>query len=589
METQTDLPTTPGTVIAGKYRVLGVIGEGGMGAIIKARHLSLNRDVAIKLMRSEITGVHKASERFVREARATANIESEYIARVSDIDVLPSGIPFIVMEYLDGVDLATHVTDARQRGVTEAVDWMLQALAGLAAAHKLGIVHRDLKPTNLFVIKRPDDTLRVKVLDFGVSKVLDDSDFSREGNNDGLTTQGNFVVGTPRYMAPEQITAPKEVDERADLWAIGLILYEFLAGAHPFDGKTPGAIMANVISAPILPIDSFRTDVPLELARVVERCLQRDRELRFESAHELMRALAPYGSPKLAAKLLAELPAEVPRAARAVLPALGAPAVAVSGAPFAAVQPAKAMHGSSSPQQPGAALHTAVQRPANPRDAATVHTPSGAVPGSIAIPISVERPAAATLASADGTPVSNNVAAGKPPSSGPADSKPSSSGDPGTLLEWDRERSRERPRRTLLMVTAISLVTGALVGGGWFFSQRMQSSAAAPEATALPVRPVAPSEVIQKDTLPAAPAAAPAEPTVAPEVAPTASAVPGDAPHQPKVIPAPPTQPAPAPATAPAPAPHAPVTKKAVSSAKKPAKNASATPSNKNSILGTRN
>jgi serine/threonine-protein kinase len=607
--TESDLPTTRGTVIAGKYRVEAVIGEGGMGAIVRARHIALNRDVAIKLMRNEISGVHKASERFLREARATANIESDYVAHVSDIDVLPSGIPFIVMEFLDGVDLATHVAAKRQRDVTESVDWILQTLSGLAAAHELGIVHRDLKPTNLFLAKRADGSRRIKVLDFGVSKVLDDSDFSREGHNDGLTTTSNFVVGTPRYMAPEQITAPRDVDERADLWAVGLILYEFLVGAHPFDGKTPGAIMGHVLATPILPIDSFRADVPLELAKVVEHCLQRDRTKRISSAHDLLKALAPFGSPRLSASLIAALP---PPSIRPQAPQ--APFVAGG---FAAVKPERATRdgtdeSANTALQGSAALAQAAgATPPMARDAATVHTPSGIsleAAGPASVPVLLERSQAKPGVSTPltGSPASGNTPAGVAPSS-------SQNADPGTLNAWHQEQRREGSR--LAWVFGGVTLVGALGLVGWFYFAQQSSESDYSPTQSEPTGTQPPANAVVAPSRP--------EPAAEPVVAdpPAVAQAPADAPlpsasAAPRVVPLPPTPVAPAPpppkaelppktalspkskakpkaadtaAPAPAPAPEAPAVSAPPAPDPTPAPTPQETRPSKDSILGTRN
>ncbi len=593
--TESEIPTSPGTIIAGKYRVEAVIGEGGMGAIVRARHLALNRDVAIKLMRNEITGVHKASERFLREARATANIESDYVAHVSDIDVLPSGIPFIVMEFLDGVDLATHVATKRQRGVIESVDWMLQTLSGLAAAHELGIVHRDLKPTNLFLAKRADGSRRIKVLDFGVSKVLDDSDFSREGHNDGLTTTSNFVVGTPRYMAPEQITAPRDVDERADLWAVGLILYEFLVGAHPFDGKTPGAIMGHVLATPILPIDSFRTDVPLELAKVVEHCLQRDRTKRVESAHELLNALAPFGSPRLSASLIAALP---PPSIRA--PAPQAPFVAGG---FAAVKPERVSRDDADESAHTALQGSAVSVPTSARDAATVHTPSSIqveVNGPTSIPVLLERSQAkpSLRTPLTGSPASGNTPAGVPVSSNRTPNDTSSqNADPGTLNAWHHEQRREGSK--LAWVFGGVTLVGALALGGWFYFAQQSSDSDYPQPGDTAATQPPPANAIVAPSLPDPPEPAPVVSAAAPSAAPEPSAVP-IASAVPLVVPLP-SPPAGAPTPAPkakikakaasaaAPAPAPAPEKPAVSAPKEPVPTPQETRPSKDSILGTRN
>lgn len=294
-------PLEPGTVIQGKYRVERLLAEGGMGAVYKARHEVLGQDVAIKFMHAEIAQNEVASQRFLREARAAAAIQSDYVARVTDVDVLEDGTPFMVMEFLKGRDLDELLTRSGTLGVTRATDLIMQALAGVRAAHELGVVHRDLKPSNLF-LTTVGSTDRVKVLDFGISKVLEDA--GSEGLKAGATTGMHATLGTPRYMSPEQIRSSKDVDARTDVWAMGLILYEALTGAFPFEGETAGEILAKVVADPIAPITQLRPNVPLELADVIHRCLERDRDKRFSTTKEMMVALAPFASKRIVASVL---------------------------------------------------------------------------------------------------------------------------------------------------------------------------------------------------------------------------------------------------------------------------------------------
>jgi serine/threonine protein kinase len=296
------LAVEPGTVIAGKYRVERLIAAGGMGAVLKAHHQVLDQVVAIKLMRPELAQHKEAGQRFLREARAAAKVESDFVARVTDVDLLENGTPFMVMEYLTGTDLSDVIDSGATMPVEQAVDFALQALSGLDAAHALGLVHRDLKPSNLFLVSRTDGSRRVKLLDFGISKVMDEG--GTEALKAGAETATQAVLGTPRYMAPEQISSSKNCDERTDIWAIGLILYEMLTHQHPFTGDSAGAVLASVLTAEIKPARELREDIPTRLQMVIHQCMCREREGRFGSARALMRALAPHGSRRMQTLLL---------------------------------------------------------------------------------------------------------------------------------------------------------------------------------------------------------------------------------------------------------------------------------------------
>src|ERR1019366_2077949 len=222
-----------GEVIVGKYRIDRMIAEGGMGVIYEAMHLHLDELVAIKFLRADFIGTidGEIAGRFIREARASAKIKSEHVTRVHDVGTLESGAPYIVMERLHGQDLEILVEKKGVLAIETAVDYILQASEALAEAHALGIVHRDLKPANLFLPPRADGSSCVKVLEFGISK------FKNAGGEMGIT-KTHAVMGSPRYMSPEQMRSSGGVDARADVWAIGIILYELFAGTVPFDGES---------------------------------------------------------------------------------------------------------------------------------------------------------------------------------------------------------------------------------------------------------------------------------------------------------------------------------------------------------------
>ena len=280
-----------------KYRVERILGIGAMGVVAAARHTQLDQVVAIKLLVEHRYGSAEESiARFLGEARAAARIGSDHVCRVSDIGQLPNGTPYMVMEYLEGNDLEEELETRGQLGVGETVDFVLQALDAIAAAHALGIVHRDLKPANLFLARRPDGSRRVKVLDFGISK----------GTTGGASSRFTGItrsLGTPAYMPPEQIRDPKHVDHRADIWSLGAILYELLTGQMAFAGENVKVVLDRVLEEDPCPIPSLRGDVPIDLVTVVVRALTRDRDHRWQTAGTFAQALAPFGSPTVFASL----------------------------------------------------------------------------------------------------------------------------------------------------------------------------------------------------------------------------------------------------------------------------------------------
>jgi serine/threonine-protein kinase len=277
-------------VIAGKYRVERVIGAGGMGVVVAAQHIQLGRRVALKFLAREGIGDADAVNRFLREGQALARITGPNVARVMDVGTLEHGEPYIVMEYLDGADLGAVVKQRGPLPVSEAVGYVLQACEAVAEAHANGIVHRDLKPSNLFLTRSADGHALIKVLDFGISKSMP----SAGTVGPTTVTSAGTLVGSPLYMSPEQIRDPRRVDARTDIWSLGVILYELVCGATPFEGETlPGALAAIIADAPT-PIRVLRGDVPAALDDVVGRCLSKDATARFASLADLAEALAEF-------------------------------------------------------------------------------------------------------------------------------------------------------------------------------------------------------------------------------------------------------------------------------------------------------
>jgi serine/threonine-protein kinase len=264
-----------------------------MGVVVGAQHLRLDRPIAIKLMSPLFLYSEGSVERFVQEARLAARIQSEHVVRVFDVASLDDGTPYIVMEYLEGEDLRLHLLRRGHFPVAEAVDYILQASESIAEAHVEGVVHRDLKPGNLFASTRLDGSTLVKVLDFGVSKLLHRADLTR---NDVPSTGPHVIMGSPLYSSPEQLRASKDVDARSDIWSLGAILYEFVAGKPPFGGATLVEICTSVMNSSPPPLAAMRPEVPRELDAVIEKSLAKEREERFRSMAEFARALAPFAT-----------------------------------------------------------------------------------------------------------------------------------------------------------------------------------------------------------------------------------------------------------------------------------------------------
>jgi len=283
--------------------------------------------------------------RFIREARAAVRIKSEHVARVSDVGTLENGSPYMVMEYLEGTDLSDLVQKRGAMSVEDAVESLLQASEAIAEAHALQIVHRDLKPANLFLIRRPDGTPSVKVLDFGISKI---SGPPGSASDMGMT-KTTAVMGSPLYMSPEQMASSRDVDQRTDIWALGVILYELISGRMPFNADTMPQLCAMILQQSPPPLRSIRAEVPEGLERVIARCMEKDRAQRYSTVAELAQALLPF-APRRAR-------ASVERIARVIggdryVPGSAAP---LSEAPAASIGATQASWGRTSSKRGGGA------------------------------------------------------------------------------------------------------------------------------------------------------------------------------------------------------------------------------------------
>jgi len=338
----------PGEVIGGKYRVERALGRGGMGAVFAARHEQLGHRVALKL--PVRAGAPGAVDRFLREARATAAIESEHVARVFDAGERAPREPYLVMELLTGDDVSAILAERGAVAQEEAVSWILQAGLGLAAAHARGIVHRDLKPANLFLARRADGTSIVKVLDFGISKLRSAGDREEEDGDAALTRTGQ-ALGSPRYMSPEQMEGSPDVDERADVWALGAILHELFCGAPAFTGRSFGELRRRILSEPPRSVRLDRPEISADLEAVILRCLDKAPARRFADVALLLDALVPFGPPD-AAQYAARARRELSRQAAASAP----PARACEDAPAGPTETSPPVSRTGSSQRPTRSL-----------------------------------------------------------------------------------------------------------------------------------------------------------------------------------------------------------------------------------------
>jgi eukaryotic-like serine/threonine-protein kinase len=280
-------PVEVGQVLGGKYRVERIIGEGGMGVVVAARHLVLGELVALKFLRADGDASEENIARFRREARAAVRLRSTHVAKVFDVAELEDGTPYIVMEHLVGRDLAQLVEEDGPLPVEQAVDYLTQACEAICEAHARGIIHRDLKPANLFLCTTATGTPNVKVLDFGASRAV----VHAGGKADGVKTEG--IIGSQFYMSPEQLGG-EPIDVRADVWALGATLYEILTGKVPFEGKNL-VQQYNLVKSTKPPAPSkLRPEIPAQLDAVVLKALAADKDKRFAGVPAFAKALTPF-------------------------------------------------------------------------------------------------------------------------------------------------------------------------------------------------------------------------------------------------------------------------------------------------------
>ena len=334
-----------GDSLLGKYILEKPLGQGGMGVVYAARHELLGQRVAVKFLLPEIAAQGDSVARFLNEARAASRIESDHIARVLDVGLVEGALPYMVLEFLDGDDLAMVLRKRGPLPIAEVADFMLQAIDALAYAHSLGIVHRDLKPSNLFLVQRQDGTARLKVLDFGISKLI-----GAQSLGGDILTRTNAMLGSPLYMSPEQLRDSKSVDHRCDIWALGVIAYELLTSHPPFMADNAVALFAAIHETEPVSARVRRPDgsIPPELERAILGCLRRNPNERFSSVTELAAALAPFATDigirafqnvkrvlPLRAPVAANIPTE-PQAPASALPPPVSPATTHSAHPIVA-------------------------------------------------------------------------------------------------------------------------------------------------------------------------------------------------------------------------------------------------------------
>ncbi len=288
-----------GLLLNGRYLIVRKLGEGGMGAVYEAKHQLTGRKLAIKCLHPQFLSNREVVERFHREAQAATAVGNEHIIEVTDMGTFDDNSPFIVLEFLDGIEFADLLDKEPAMPVSRVVHIVTQVCDALRNAHAQGIVHRDLKPENIYLIKRGNDSDFVKVLDFGISKMKE----SAEEVGSGLTKTG-MALGTPYYMAPEQAQGLRDVDHRTDIYAIGVILFQALTGRLPFDADTYPLLMVKILTEPVVPLRTYREDIPAALDQIVTRAMAKDRNVRFASVEELAAALRPFATLNQAAVLV---------------------------------------------------------------------------------------------------------------------------------------------------------------------------------------------------------------------------------------------------------------------------------------------
>ena len=331
-------PFARGTIVGDKYRIDGMLGAGGMGVVLSATHLELDAPVAIKVLRAELAKSPDLASQLLFEARAVARLRSAHVVRILDVARLPSGVPYIVMEQLRGTDLASLLAERGALSITDAVEYLRQACEGLREAHQLGIVHRDLKPENLFLARTPEGPV-LKILDFGISKYVGGVGSALRRAPRSTLTKPGTAVGSPFYMAPEQMRAAPDLDARADIWSLGAILYELLTARCPFEAESPAALCAKVMAEATPSLHAFSESIPERLDAILRHCLEKEPSARYKNVGELADALADFAAVEAASASRhasgIELRLENPSSGRGTLIALAGVCAMLVAAGFA--------------------------------------------------------------------------------------------------------------------------------------------------------------------------------------------------------------------------------------------------------------
>jgi serine/threonine-protein kinase len=361
-----------GAVLLGKYRVDSIIGRGGMGLVVKARHLGLEEEVAIKMLRDDVAVADETITRFIREAQSAAKLKSEHIARIIDVGTFDGRKPYLVMEFLEGQDLGQLIAERGRLQPSLAIDLVIQACEALAEAHSLGIVHRDIKPTNLFLTSRPDGSVLLKILDFGISKSPAGADLS--------LTQTWSLLGSPAYMSPEQMRSARHVDARTDVWSLGTVLYEVLEGHRPFQAESFSELCVMVAVESYTPMSA----TPPELAPIIARCLAKNPAERYASVADLACDLACLArEPDKAQALVDRMHRMLQRGALRRTPAGGVPVTTAPGGQIPLAAPATRPTPTTPLAYPAGPQHAPLAPPALPLAVSSAAMPRLAEPSPV--------------------------------------------------------------------------------------------------------------------------------------------------------------------------------------------------------------